>query len=293
MGWIPDPPDPRDYTLRTEAILPLLQGFSRCPQKKLPTKVDLRYGDEGEYFFHQALDQGKLNCSSTSAVLSLFEYFERRIRGKIFEGSDLFLYQVARKYLQTHRCRLCNSGANLRTAIKIFLQFGAPPEEFWPYDPEKFDIEPDSFLYALAESPPLGISYVRLDEPNTGGSKTWQTIKSFLAAGFPIAFGFPVPASLTTDENIPYRRDLDSFRGGQAAVAIGYEKHRFGRKRHGLQIHTSWGRQWGDHGNGWLPVSFILNQLARDFWTFVNEDWLVSAELSQPSVVSSRILQND
>ena len=268
MGWIPDPPDPRDFTLRHDAILSRLRRLTRGPQKKLPDRVDLCRGDEGEFFFLETFDQGKLNSSSTFAVLSLFEYFERRIRGRTFEGSNLFLYQVACKYSQTRSVQASDSGTDLRTAIRIFRQFGVPPEDFWPYDSNKFDMEPNSFLYALAEPPPCNTAYIRLDEPNSNGSKTWNTVQSFLAAGFPVAFGFPVPASLTTDETIPYRPDLDSFRGGQAAVAVGYEKHRFGRKQHGLRIHTSWGKRWGDNGNGWLPASFVRNQLARDFWTF-------------------------
>lgn len=288
MGWIPDLPDPRDYVYRHEAILPLLERLKRSRRKKLPDEVDLRSDDEGEYFTPPE-DQGPLNCSAAFAVLSLVEYFERRVRGRTFEGSKLFLYKVTRNRLQK-RLRVGESfrnshsagdtGADLRTTLKVLVQFGVPPEEHWPYDVAKFDEEPSQFLYSLA-TPLAGVRYFRLDERNCDGSATWEAVKSFLAAGFPIAFGFPIPASLTAHADIPYRPSLDRIRGGQVAVALGYKKHHFGRRQHALLIRSSWGSQWGDNGNGWLPVSFVRNQLARDFWTLVSGDWLDSGELSR------------
>ncbi len=155
-----------------------------------------------------------------------------------------------------------------------------PSEEYWPYEINNYDVEPSQFLYGLAKPPP-GIRYFRLDEPNRDGSATWETVKSFLAAGFPIAFGFPVPASLTADADIPNRAELDSIRGGQAALAVGYKNNHFGRGQHALLIRSSWGTRWGDNGNGWLPIAVIRNQLARDFWT------LVSKGLARPSRILS------
>ena len=239
MGWIPDLPDARDYTCRHEEVVPLLKRLKRSRRRKLPDEVDLRFGDEGEYFFTEPEDQGALNCSSTCAVLSVVEYFERRVRGRTFEGSKLFLYKVTRNRLQKWLRVTGDTGADLRTTLKALIQFGVPSEEYCPYDIEKFDEEPSPFLYSLAKRP-VGVRYFRLDEPNRDGTSTWRTVKSFLAAGFPVAFGFPVPASLTTDANVPYRPDLDSIRGGQAAVAVGYRNHHFGRGQHALLIRNSW-----------------------------------------------------
>ena len=42
MGWIPDLPDPRDYTHGHEAVLPLLKRLKRSQRKELPDEVDLR-----------------------------------------------------------------------------------------------------------------------------------------------------------------------------------------------------------------------------------------------------------
>jgi C1A family cysteine protease len=179
-----------------------------------------------------------------------------------------------------------DTGVNLRTTLKVLVQFGVPPEEYWPYDIDKFDKEPSAFLYGQAKPFPR-LRFFRLDESNTNGETTWATTKSFLAAGFPVAFGFPVPTSMTAEANVPYRPDLDSFRGGQSVVAVGYKTDQIGSGQDALLIRSSWGSQWGDNGNGWLPVTFVRDQLARDFWCVVTEDWLDSSELLQPSVVDS------
>ena len=283
MGWIPDLPDARDYTYRHEAVRPLLEKLVRRVGSRRPMTLTCASDDEGEYFSPPE-DQGPLNCSSAFAVTSLVEYFERRAGGRTFEGSKLFLYKVTRNRLQKRSKVTCDTGADLRTTLKSLVQFGVPPEEHWPYDIEKFDEQPSQFLYGLAKQYPR-IRYFRLDEPNRDGTATWETIRSFLAAGFPIAFGFPVPKSLTTNANIPYRAGMDSIRGGQAVVAVGYKTNHYGRGQHALLIRSSWGSHWGDNGNGWLPVSFVRNQLARDFWTLVSAEWLDSTELCRPLLI--------
>jgi C1A family cysteine protease len=293
MGWIPDLPDVRDYTYRHEAVLPLLKRLKRSGREKLPEEVDLRSDDEGEYFTSPE-DQGPLNSSAAFAVLSLVEYFERRMRGRTFDGSKLFLYKVTRNLLQKRlhagealqdSHSVGDSGTDLRTTLKVLAQFGVPPEEYWPYEINKFDVEPSQFLYSLAK-PLAGVRYFRLDDPNRDGSANWEAVKSFLAAGFPIAFGFPVPSSLTANADIPNRAELDSIRGGQAALAVGYRNNHFGRGQHALLVRSSWGNRWGDNGNGWLPIAIIRNQHARDFWTLVSKSWLNPAELSRPTVVN-------
>lgn len=286
MGWLPDLPDPRDYTFRHGRVLPLLARLIRTEGLELPPRVDLRRDEHGEYFTPPE-DQGPLNCSCAFAVLSLAEYFERRGRGRTFEGSKRFLYKVTRNRIQTQLRATGDTGADLRTTLKEFVQAGVPKEVHWPYIVHQFDEEPGAFPYRQARPFP-GLRYLRLDEANRSGKKTLKIVKSFLAAGFPVAFGFPVPSSLTKESDIPYRHGLDSYRGGQAAVAVGYDDNRAGPDKTGaLLIRCSWGSEWGDHGYGWLPFAYVRNQLARDFWTFVNEDWLDATEFSRPATIYS------
>ncbi len=78
----------------------------------------------------------------------------------------------------------------------------------------------------------------------------------------------------------------------QVSVAVGYKTNHFGHGQHALLIRSSWGSQWGDNGNGWLPIAFVRSQLAKDFWTLVSEKWLESGELSQPSVIDSIVMRS-
>jgi hypothetical protein len=181
LGWVPDLPDARDYTYRHDDVLQSLRRLKWSRRKTLPSKVDLRRDDEGEYFTAPE-DQGPLNCSAACAVLGLVEYFERRVRGRTFEGSKLFLYKVTRNRLQKRLRVMGDTGADLRTTLKVLVQFGVPPEEHWPYDVDHFDDEPSAFLYSLAK-PFRGVRYFRLDEPNCDGAKTWEVVKSFRFSG--------------------------------------------------------------------------------------------------------------
>ena len=285
MGWLPDLPDVRDYSFRHPAVLRLLKKFKRARRLELPEKVDLRRDGDGEYFT-ETEEQGTLNSSTAFAVLSLIEYFERRIHGRTFESSKLFLYKVTRNRIARGQRVLGDMGADLRTTLKVLVHFGTPPEEHWPYVASKFDEEPSAFHYGLSD-PVTKLLYFRLDEPNVSGEATLGIVKSFLAAGFPVVFGFPVPSSLTAEPNIPYRPGFDSVRGGQAVVAVGYTNNFFGHKQDALLIRSSWGSKWGDNGNGWLPVAYFRNKLARDCWTVVSEDdnWPKTIDLSRPTIV--------
>ncbi len=244
MGWLPDLPDPRDYTCRSEAVLPLLKTLGRSSREGTPNEINLCQGDEGESFFSAPADQGMSNCSSTCAVLGLIEYFERRICGRTFDGSRRFLYKITRFRMQPRLRLIGDTGADLRTTLKMLVQFGVPSEEHWPYDLAKLDEELDPMLYGLAKTL-QGVRYFRLDERNQSGAETWDALVSFLASGFPVAFGFPVSASLTRQAEIPLRHEFDRIRGGQPVLAVGYRLDHFGRSQHALKIRNSWGKPMG------------------------------------------------
>jgi hypothetical protein len=57
-----------------------------------------------------------------------------------------------------------DTGAFLRSAMGALTLtlFGMPPEEYWPYDVEKYDREPPAFCYSFAKNYNT-IKYVRLD----------------------------------------------------------------------------------------------------------------------------------
>lgn len=289
MGWIPDLPDPRDYTFGHTEVLPLLKQLKPPDRAQLAEELDLRQGEAGELFLTDVEDQGPLNSSAAFATLSLIEYFQRRMNGHTFEGSRLFLYKVTR-YLRNKNSQVGgDTGTDLRTTFKALRQFGIPDEEYWPYDVERFDDEPGPFVYQVARSL-RQYRYFRIGMnkgANHDSLSRWEAITSFLSAGFPIVFGFSVPSSLSTSPDITLRPDLDNIRGGQCALAVGYKLNYFGRNQHALLIRSSWGPSWGTDGYGWLPYSYVERRIATDFWTVLQEDWVNTGELSCPSILAS------
>jgi C1A family cysteine protease len=278
MGWQRDLPDPRDYTPDHKDVLALLRRLRRRKRKRLPAAVDLRADGDGVYFSPPD-DQGPVNCSPVFACLGLVEYFERRASGKVFEPSKLFLYQMVRRL----RRALVEPGVDLRTTFKTLVRYGVPPADLWPYAPEKYDVEPRDLTLLGFRREFESLRYVRLDARNTRGPDVLDLLRSFLAARFPVAFGFSVPQSLGREAVIPYRPTFDTIRGGHAVVAVGYDDRRAVSTKGALLVRNSWGETWGDGGYGWLPYVYIRQQLAVDFWTLLREDWLCSGEFLEPT----------
>ncbi len=270
LGWQPDLPDPLDYNVGCEKVAEMLGGLPPC--KARPERVDWReYCDE-------ITDQQWLRASSVHACLGLIQYFERRATGNLIEPSPMFVFKRARHLAGCEG----NSPVGLRSTLKAITQFGAPPNCFWPYEPDRFDDEPQGFLYTFSQKF-QSIRYLRLDTPDRSGEEVLDTVISFLAAGFPCVFGFPVFSSLSSEPEIPCPTYFDRVRGGQAVMAVGYDDHRRYRSVHGtLLVRSSWGQTWGNDGYGYLPYTYAINGLARDFWTLIDSRWLDSGEFRRP-----------
>jgi C1A family cysteine protease len=274
LGWHPDLPDPRDRTPQDEGIRRLLRkARARRRRGPCPPRTDWR-----EYCAPVAEQQSLQSCTAYACV-GLFQYFERRAKGKMRDSSPLFLYKSARRLLDWPGDR----GATLRSTLKAMVRFGIPPERFWNHSLADFDDEPKAFLYSFAREF-RALSYFRLDPPVAPGAQNLETVKAYLAAGFPSLFGFSVFNSLTHDADIPAPTVFDSILGGQAVVAVGYDDERRIRSTRGaLLIRSSWGTTWGEGGYGWLPYAYVCDRLALEFWTLLKSDWLESGEFDQPA----------
>jgi len=271
LGWHRDLPDPRDYTRRQDAVAKLLNDL--VPSAESPSSVDL-----GEYC-PQPTNQGDLATSSVHACLNLVQYFERRASGRIIEPSRMFVYRVGRRLLGWSGG---DSGLPLRTTLQAITRYGLPPERLWPYDRQLLNTEPDAFVYASGTRIPDAV-FLRLDGRGDRPENTLETIKRFLAAGFAIVFGFAVCTSVTDGPDIPCPTIFDGIRGGQAVLGVGYDDNRRIRSDRGaLRVMNSWGRTWGEDGFGWLPYTYVREQLAVDFWTLLTPNWIGSGELHRP-----------
>lgn len=272
-GWERDLPDHRDFTPSHAKITAWLRKLK--PPKKghtRPGTVDLRL-----YCAPIEHQQG-LATSSAHACAALLQYFVRRAHGEALAPSRLFLHANARRLA----LRTGSGGGSLRETLKALVRFGAPPEQFWPYDAALAEQMPDAFAYGFrAEF--SGIRYLRLDARQQSGSRTLELVLSFLAAGIPCTVGFPVNSGVSRAAELAFPTVYDTILSGHALCAVGYDdRMRIRSDRGALLVRNSWGAEWGEAGYGWLPYSFIREGLAADMWTMLKPDWLESGEFHRP-----------
>jgi C1A family cysteine protease len=289
MGWLPDYPDFRDYTVDHDQVTPKMKslgehasiramlatvGVSEAAETGLPASVDLRQ------WCSPVEDQGQIGACTAHAGVGMVEYFERKAHGKHTDASRLFLYKVTRNMLHWTG----DTGGFLRSTMGALTLFGVPPEEYWPYKPADFDKEPPAFCYAYAQNY-QAISFYRLDSPGVAATELLTRIKTNLAAGLPAMFGFIVYAGISqasTTGKIPFPTTGEKIVGGHAVMAVGYDdKMKITNASPGgvvssgaLLIRNSWGNDWGVAGYGWLPYDYVLKRIADDWWSLLKSDWV-------------------
>ena len=282
MGWIPDYPDLRDYTEKTEEVKGILEPTGVLKAKSPPVSVDLRE------WCSPVEDQGMLGSCTAHAGVGIIEYYERKSFGRHIDASRLFLYKVTRNLMKMKG----DTGAYLRITMGAMVLFGVPPEEYWPYmdDEKDFDKEPSSFCYAFAQSYQT-LKYFTHDPPGTKSEEILKKIKAYLIKGHPAMFGFTVYNSIEQADKtggIPFPSSKERIEGGHAIVAIGYDdkmkiKNKYGgvETNGALLIRNSWGKGWGEGGYGWLPYEYILKGLAEDFWSVLKKEWIDTGQFSK------------
>ena len=267
FGWIPDLPDIRDYTEENDKI------------KMLTTNLRTANSDSSinlTKWCSPVENQGDIGSCTAHAVAGVVEYFENKAFGKYIDSSRLFLYKTTRNLLKSPG----DTGAYLKTALGALVLFGMPPEDFWPYDTSRFDIEPISFCYAFANNYKC-INYFRHDPAGISPQAVLDSVKKYLMSGIPSVFGFTVYESIkfaTSTGCIPFPGGNERILGGHAIAAFGFDDNKIigGAKptKGALLIRNSWGEEWGETGYGWLPYEYVLKGLALDFWSVLKQEWV-------------------
>jgi len=304
MGWLPDPPDFRDYSETHEEIEKIIgegvssgkikpgrrgeDTFAPSPFSRTFAASDLPPAVDLCDYCSPVEDQGMLGSCTAHAGVGLIEYYERRSFGRHVDASRLFLYKVTRNLMKLKG----DSGAYLRTTMGAMVLFGVPPESYWPYNDkeESFDREPSAFCYAFAQNY-QAIKYFRHDPAGSKPADVLHSLKAYLAKGMPFIFGFSVYNSIEQAEEtgfIPFPSPRERMEGGHAVMAVGYDDkleitNNFSHEktRGALLIRNSWGTGWGDHGYGWLPYEYVLRGLAEDFWSILKKEWVDTSAFAE------------
>ena len=280
-GWLPPWPDLRDYTTDRPEIAGMVKTLGLAggakSKPKLPHSVDLRP------WCSRVENQKRLGSCTAHAAVGIVEYFQERAFGKHVEGSRLFVYKATRNLMRTTG----DTGAWLRNAMGALVLCGVPDEQYWPYtdDEDEFDLEPESFVYAVADNYKAVRYYCH--DPIGGKvapADALAAVKQHLAAGVPSMFGFwgfPSFESSDVKGGIPCPCPGERAEWGHAVVAVGYDDEKAIRNTAcaasttgALLIRNSWGASWGDRGYGWLPYEYVTRELALDFWSLLSMDWV-------------------
>jgi C1A family cysteine protease len=291
FGWKRDFNDPRDFTPEQEQVKKILTQNSTKKIKKLSVS-DFPKAVDNRKFCTPIENQGELGSCTANAGVGMYEYMENKANGKYIDGSRLFLYKATRLLMGEEGKG--DSGAYIRTTLGAIRLFGIPNEQFWPYtdDLAKFDIMPDSWLWAFAQSF-QSLKHFRLDY-SSDGKENVQRMKEYVTKGYALDFGFMVFSSYKDAANnkgiLPYPSAGESIVGGHSVLIVGYDDNRVsknprdGNSKTGcFLIRNSWGESWGDHGYGWIPYEYFIPKangdvLADDVWTITQQEWVDTGE---------------
>lgn len=156
-----------------------------------------------------------------------------------------------------------DSGATITDAVKATKIYGVGDESLWPYDVSKFTVAPTAPVVANAAAHKV------TDEAAVPQDLT--TLKSTLASGTPIVFGFDVYDYIMSAEfskggkvlQPPGQNGIgqETLQGGHCVVLVGYDD-----KKQAFLVRNSWGSGWGEGGHFWMSYSYVTNpKLASDF----------------------------
>lgn len=233
LAWLPDSLDPRDRHIRLASPAAFPASVPIIGQT-VPIKDQLSLGACVGTAVAAAVEIIVANLTSRSALMAYFH--ARALIGEV-------------PY---------DAGSTIRDAIKSVQRTGLCAEATWPYVPGRFSQVPSRMAYAEASEVVGRIeSYERVTN--------LQGVKTALASGLPVIFGFLVPdyfmsAHVAATGQVRDLQPSDALIGAHAVVAVGYEP--------GVIIcRNSWSADWGADGYFTLPEAWFDDPiLVSDMW---------------------------
>jgi C1A family cysteine protease len=209
-------PDARDYVM---SDTPTIQVSSYRIPVLPPVRNQLNIG----------------SCRSHTAIAS----YETQLlnQGYDFDGSELYHYYMARKYITNTFPR--DTGMSMRDGCKVSLEYGTCPEAFHPYVTANFNKEPAEYTHSWAQF--LRIArYERLTTP--------EQIKVRILQNIPVQIGIFLDDSYYNlrHSNWVWSPKTRGNKGGHAVMIVGFNEE-------GFIVRNSWGFWWGRQGEFLIP----------------------------------------
>jgi C1A family cysteine protease len=289
FGWLKDYPSIKDYgpqeaerrlltdvgkvdLRREENVKSALRNTLKDRKTKtFPTSIDNRK------YCSPVKDQGQLGSCTANMAANMYEYMSKRGKSSYVELSRLFIYKTTRWLLHLTG----DTGAYIRSALGALVVYGAPPEQYYPYEISKFDDIPDVLNAGFAQSFQV-TKYFRLDKGIPSNEHLVARMKEYVAKGFCLGIGFTVFDSIEDAAGnggyVQYPRPTESVQGGHAVTIVGYDEKK--GVDGSFLFKNSWGTDWGERGYGWIPMNYFVKQenadapLADDIWTIIKQEWL-------------------
>ncbi len=255
LGWCPDIPDLRDWTLPVEI------------KTELPSRIDLR---EGEFAPLPESRNAIAHASCAISLLNLLDWQSRKWEGERVDGAVEFLHQLTQETLGGGG----TLGVGLRSTLKTLKRFGTPPSQLCESpNTRPVTANPRFFGYGDAFKE---IRYYRLDSWSQAPSSWLWNMKRWLWGGSPFLIGFAVPRNFSMHSRaISFDVSRGGTLGGTACVVMGFDDNfpvaeYAGETTGAFLARTCWGPDWGDRGFIWLPYAYVESRFARDAWAVDN-----------------------
>lgn len=237
-----------DFDRYQRVLAPKAKPVQLPRREALPASVDLREKLAPVY------DQGKLGaCTAFAIGKGLREALQRKNGERQEPLSALFQYYNTRERMGSVGE---DSGGTITDGMLAMKEHGIAPETTWPYQIAQFTVKPPAAAFEQAKE-------FKISSPVEIGGLS--EVKTALASGTPVAFGFMVYKSfmkIGADGMMPMPGMLDQRLGGHAVLAVGYDD-----AKKVLIVRNSWSAKWGDKGSFYMPYAFAQSGKAMDWWT--------------------------
>lgn len=237
LGWVRDDLDHNDYSPRA------------FKDVELPPQVDLRQ------WCPPVMNQGNLGSCTAHGATGAARYYI--IKQGLLPDSPMARLQLYYDSRALEGTINSDAGAQIRDVIKTMATKGVAHESNWPYDEANWAMQPPANVYADAETyKALLYTPVNVDT---------NAVMKALAAGHPVVVGLSLYESFDAayvGGVVPMPIAGEDTVGGHCMYVVGY-----GQKPGYFTVRNSWGEDWGDKGDCYIPMGYLASpKYGADYW---------------------------